>query len=75
MAKKNNMNEIDGVDYRRAKLWQIILYAANSLCGTTVFMLINQVSYAASIGFGIGTALIFNPYFGCNNRSFVRLDL
>ena len=58
MAKKHNMNEIDGVDYRRAKLWQIILYAANSLCGTTVFMLINQVSYAASIGFGIGTALI-----------------
>lgn len=58
MAKKNNMNEIDGVDYRRAKLWQIILFAANSLCGTTVFLLINQVSYAASIGFGIGTALI-----------------
>ena len=58
MAKKHNMNEIDGVDYRRAKLWQIILFAANSLCGTTVFLLINQVSYAASIGFGIGTALI-----------------
>ena len=58
MAKKHNMNEIDGVDYRRAKLWQIILFAANSLCGTTVFLLINQVSYAASVGFGIGTALI-----------------
>lgn len=58
MAKKPTMSEIDGVAYRRAKLWQIILFAANGLCGSTVFILINQASYAASIGFGVGTALI-----------------
>ena len=58
MAKKPTQSEIDGVAYRRAKLWQIILFASNALCGSTVFSLINQASYAASIGFGVGTALI-----------------
>jgi len=58
MAKKPTQSEIDGVAYRRAKLWQIILFASNALCGSTVFSLINQASYAASIGFGIGTAVI-----------------
>lgn len=56
--KKPTQSEIDGVQYRRAKLWQIILCAANALGGLTVYSLIGQVSYAASIGFGIATASV-----------------
>lgn len=59
MAKKKiTQSEIDGVQYRKAKLWQIILYACNALCGLTVYSLIGQASYAASIGFGISTLAV-----------------
>lgn len=58
MANKLTQSEIDGVAYRRAKLWQIVLFAANAFCGSSVFMLMNQSSYAASVGFGVSTALI-----------------
>lgn len=58
MSNKPTQSEIDGVAYRRAKLWQIILFASNALCGSTIFSLINQASYAASIGFGVATAII-----------------
>lgn len=60
MAKKQKLtqSEIDGVQYRRAKLWQIILTSCNALCGMGVYILIGQVSYAASIGFGIATAAV-----------------
>ena len=58
MGKKLSASEIDGVQYRRAKLWQIILYACNAFVGMTVYSLIGMASYAASIGFGIGTAAI-----------------
>ena len=39
-TRKPTQSEIDGVQYRRAKLWQIILYACNALCGLTVYSLI-----------------------------------
>lgn len=60
MAKKvkTTQSEIDGVQYRRAKLWQIILYCCNALCGLPVYTLIGQASYAASIGFGISTLAV-----------------
>ena len=58
MGKKLSASEIDGVQYRRAKLLQIILYACNAFGGMTVYSLIGMASYAASIGFGIGTAVI-----------------
>ena len=58
MSKKVSASEIDGVQYRRAKLWQIILYACNAFVGMSVYSLIGMASYAASIGFGIGTAVI-----------------
>jgi len=59
MAKnKVTQSEIDGVQYRRAKLWQIILFSLNTLTGMGVYMLINMSSYAASVGFGIGTTVI-----------------
>ena len=57
-TRKPTQSEIDGVAYRRAKLWQIILYASNALCGLTVYSLIGQASYAASIGFGISTMAV-----------------
>lgn len=56
--KKMNQSEIDGVQYRRAKLWQIILYSFNALAGMSAYTLINMASYTASIGFGITTAVI-----------------
>ena len=46
------------VPYRRAKLWQIILVACNGLNGMAVYSLIGMATYAASIGFGITTAVI-----------------
>lgn len=60
MATKNKLSqsEIDGVQYRRAKLWQIILYACNALVGMSVYTLIGLASYSASIGYGITTAVV-----------------
>ena len=59
MAKeKLSSSQIDGVEYRRAKLWQIILVACNALNGMAIYTLIGQASYAASIGFGISTLII-----------------
>ena len=57
-TRKLTQSEIDGVQYRRAKLWQIILYSCNALCGLTVYSLIGQASYAASIGFGVSTLAV-----------------
>ena len=57
-TKKLTQSEIDGVQYRRAKLWQIILVACNALNGMAIYSLIGQASYAASIGFGISTLLV-----------------
>ena len=53
-----NPSEQDGVQYRKAKLWQIILVACNALNGMAIYSLIGQASYAASIGFGISTMII-----------------
>lgn len=59
MAKeKVTQRQIDGVDYRHAKLWQIILYAFNGFVGMSAYTIIGMASYAASIGFGIATATI-----------------
>ena len=59
MAKERiSQSELDGVQYRRAKLWQIILVACNALNGMAIYTLIGQASYAASIGFGISTLII-----------------
>ncbi len=49
----------DGVQYRRAKLWQIILVACNALNGMAVYILFNNyVGYAANLGFGIATLAV-----------------
>ena len=56
--KKPTASEVDGVQYRRAKLWQIILCACNALLGLTVYSLIGMASYSASIGYGVATAAV-----------------
>ena len=48
----------DGVQYRRAKLWQIILVAFNAFNGMAVYFLIGLASYSASIGYGIATVVV-----------------
>ena len=59
MAKvKQSQSEIDGVRYRRAKLWQIILVACNALNGMAIYIFIGQATYAASIGYGITTLIV-----------------
>ena len=55
---KPTQSEIDGVQYRRAKLWQIILYACNGMVGMSVYSLIGLASYSASIGYGITTLIV-----------------
>ncbi|MDD6193141.1 MAG: sugar transporter, partial [Lachnospiraceae bacterium] len=50
--KKISQSEIDGVQYRRAKMWQIILVACNAMVGMSVYSLIGMASYSASIGYG-----------------------
>ena len=57
-SKKQTQSEIDGVQYRSAKLWQIILWAFNALGGMAVYSLIGMASYSASIGYGISTAIV-----------------
>ncbi len=56
--KKQSQSAIDGVEYRRAKLWQIILVACNAMVGMSVYSLIGMASYSASIGYGISTAIV-----------------
>lgn len=58
MTKKPTASEMDGVTYRRAKLWQVILYACNGLVGMSIYSLINLASYSASIGYGVTTIAI-----------------
>ncbi len=55
---KPSQSEIDGVQYRRAKLWQIIMVASNGLVSMGFYSLIGMASYSASIGFGIATVAV-----------------
>lgn len=55
---KLSQSEIDGVQYRRAKLWQIIMVASSGLVGMGFYSLIGMASYSASIGFGIATVAV-----------------
>lgn len=44
--------------YHKAKVWQILCCAANGMLSMSVYTLIGQASYAASIGFGIATMTV-----------------
>ena len=58
LKEKLTQSEIDGVQYRRAKLWQIILIAFNAFNGMAMYFLIGLASYSASIGYGIATLVV-----------------
>ncbi len=55
---KVSQSQMDGVQYRRAKLWQIIMVAASGFVGMGFYSLIGMASYSASIGFGIATVAV-----------------
>lgn len=57
-AEKLTQSQIDGVQYRRGKLWQIIMVASSGLVGMSFYCLIGLASYSASIGFGIATVAV-----------------
>ncbi len=57
-TNKPTQSEIDGVQYRKAKLWQIILYSCNAFVGMSVYTLIGYANYAGMIGFGMTAAVI-----------------
>ena len=57
-TKKKTQSEIDGVAYRRAELWQIILVAFNAFNGMAMYFLIGLASYSASIGYGVATLVV-----------------
>lgn len=48
----------DGVMYRRAKLWQIIMVSTSAFIGMGFYSLIGLASYTASIGYGIATVAV-----------------
>lgn len=58
MANKLSPSEVDGVQYRRAKLWQIILVACNAFNGMAIYSLIGMATYSANVGYGIATATV-----------------
>lgn len=59
MAKtKQPLAPQEGVHYRRAKLWQIILMACNALNGMAIYIFIGQAIYAANLGYGIATVAV-----------------
>ncbi len=55
---KPSQSEVDGVQYRRAKLWQIILVACNAFVGMGVYNLIGMATYAGNLGFGIASVSV-----------------
>ena len=56
--KVTETQNTDAVQYRRAKLWQIILIAFNAFNGMAVYFLIGLASYSANIGYGIATLVV-----------------
>ena len=56
-AKKLTASEADGVQYRRAKGWQIALAQMSQGMSMTFYSLITLVSYAANVNYGIAMGL------------------
>jgi len=58
MDNSNLASAESGVQYRKAKLWQIIFLSFNAFNGMAVYFLIGLASYSASIGYGIATLVV-----------------
>ena len=50
---QNRSGGADGVMYRRAKLWQIIMVSTSAFIGMGFYSLIGLANYTESIGYGI----------------------
>lgn len=55
---KVNQREADGVQYRRARLWQIIMVASTGFVSMAFYSLIGMASYSANVGFGIASVAV-----------------
>lgn len=53
---KQNGNEV--VQYRRAKVWQIILVSCSGMVGMSFYFLMGLASYSANVGFGVASLAI-----------------
>lgn len=53
-----NASERDGVSYRKATLFQMILGNANNGCGISFYLLMMYASYIGTQGYGIATAVV-----------------
>ncbi|MDL2328042.1 MFS transporter [Ruminococcaceae bacterium OttesenSCG-928-A11] len=57
-AKKLTQSEIDGVQYRKAKTWQVAVSQINNGSGMAFYSLMGLVSYLANEGYGIAVAVV-----------------
>ncbi len=51
--KKPSQSEIDGVQYRRAKTWQIALAQMNCGANMCFYMLVGYATYVGNLGYGL----------------------
>ena len=63
MANENkagllHASERDGVQYRKAKLWEMIIGNANNGCGICFYLLMMYASYIGTEGYGIVTVVV-----------------
>ena len=60
MAKtsKPTQSEIDGVQYRRAKTWQIAIAQLQNGSSVSFYILMGMMSYVANAGYGIAVAAV-----------------
>ena len=55
---QNASGENGKLQYRRAKVWQIILTATSGMVGMSFYFLTGMASYSANVGFGIATLAV-----------------
>ena len=53
MREKISQSEIDGVQYRKAKGWQVALGQLNGTVSVAFASLIGMISYLANSGYGV----------------------
>lgn len=56
--KKPSQSEIDGVQYRRAKTWQIALAQMCSGANMCFYMLVGYANYVGNVGYGLLLATV-----------------
>ena len=57
-TKRQTSSEIDGVQYNRAKNWQIILSLGSNATSMAFNTLIGLISYLGNSGYGITVAIV-----------------